>query len=63
MKVAVESGYKCVSSGGSNATAIEKFGNYRYSFGHTQSRNFKEYAELYNINPEHVLYGRYLIFT
>jgi 3-deoxy-D-manno-octulosonate 8-phosphate phosphatase (KDO 8-P phosphatase) len=45
--------------GGSNegVRKIEKFGNYRYSFGHPwQSRNFKEYAELYNINPEHVLY-------
>jgi hypothetical protein len=36
MKVAVESGYVCIISGGSNegVTAIEKFGNYRYSFGH-----------------------------
>jgi hypothetical protein len=33
MKVAVESGYMCIISGSNEgATAIEKFGNYRYSF-------------------------------
>jgi 3-deoxy-D-manno-octulosonate 8-phosphate phosphatase (KDO 8-P phosphatase) len=44
MKVAVESGYNvCIISGGSNegVRLRLKFGNYRYSFGHPDSKTFK----------------------
>jgi 3-deoxy-D-manno-octulosonate 8-phosphate phosphatase (KDO 8-P phosphatase) len=59
MKAAVESGYNvCIISGGSNegATAIEKFGNYRYSFGHPDKVETLRNMLNCIINPEHVLY-------
>jgi 3-deoxy-D-manno-octulosonate 8-phosphate phosphatase (KDO 8-P phosphatase) len=58
MKAAVESGYKCVISGGSNGERIRlrNLGSNRYPFGDPDKVETFEYIELYNINPEQVLY-------
>ena len=61
MKAALESGYKiCIISGGKNEgvrTRLQNLGItdiYMSSFDKVET--FKEYAELYNILPENVLY-------
>lgn len=61
MKAAVESGYNvCVISGGSNEGVRIRLRNLGITDIHLAAPNkvqtFQEYTELYNINPEHVLY-------
>jgi 3-deoxy-D-manno-octulosonate 8-phosphate phosphatase (KDO 8-P phosphatase) len=62
MKVAVESGYNvCIISGGNEGVRLRlrNLGITDIHLGTPDKvETFKEYAELYNINPEHVLYGR-----
>jgi 3-deoxy-D-manno-octulosonate 8-phosphate phosphatase (KDO 8-P phosphatase) len=61
MKAAVESGYKvCIISGGSNEGVRVRLRNLGITDIHLGTpdkvETFKEYTELYSINPEHVLY-------
>lgn len=61
MKAAVESGYHvCIISGGSNEGVRIRLKNLGIKDIHLacpdKVQNFKEYTELYNIKPEHVLY-------
>ncbi|MEZ7499434.1 HAD-IIIA family hydrolase [Flavobacterium sp. Arc3] len=61
MKAAVESGYNvCVISGGSNEGVRVRLRNLGVTDIHLGTpdkvETFKEYTELYNINPEQVLY-------
>ena len=61
MKAAVESGYNvCIISGGSNEGVRLRLRNLGITDIHLGTpdkvETFKEYAELYSINPEHVLY-------
>ena len=61
LKAAVESGYHvCIISGGSNEGVRVRLRNLGIKDIHLGSpdkvKTFKEYAELYNINPEQVLY-------
>lgn len=61
MKAALESGYNvCIISGGSNEGVRIRLRNLGIHDIHLASPNkvetFKEYIELYNINPESVLY-------
>jgi 3-deoxy-D-manno-octulosonate 8-phosphate phosphatase (KDO 8-P phosphatase) len=61
MKAAVESGYNvCVISGGSNEGVRVRLRNLGITDIHLGTpdkvETFKEYIELYNINPEQVLY-------
>lgn len=61
MKAAIESGYNvCIISGGSNEGVRIRLRNLGISEIHLGSSDkvatFKEYTEIYNINPEHVLY-------
>jgi 3-deoxy-D-manno-octulosonate 8-phosphate phosphatase (KDO 8-P phosphatase) len=61
MKAAVESGYNvCIISGGSNEgvrVRLRKLGITDIHLGTPDKvETFKEYTELYSINPEHVLY-------
>ena len=61
MKAAVESGYNvCVISGGSNEGVRLRLRNLGVTDIHLGTpdkvETFKEYIELYNINPEQVLY-------
>ena len=61
MKAAIESGYNvCIISGGSNEGVRIRLQNLGIKDIHLASsdkvKTFKEYTELYNINPEHVLY-------
>lgn len=61
MKAAVESGYHvCIISGGSNEGVRVRLRNLGITDIHLAAHNkvetFKEYTELYNINPAHVLY-------
>ena len=61
MKAAVESGYNvCVISGGSNEGVRVRLRNLGVTDIHLGTpdkvETFKEYIELYNINPEQVLY-------
>ena len=61
MKAAIESGYNvCIISGGSNEGVRIRLQNLGIKDIHLASSNkvktFKEYTELHNINPEHVLY-------
>lgn len=61
MKAAIESGYNvCIISGGSNEGVRIRLTNLGITEIHLGSsdkvKTFKEYNELYNINPEHVLY-------
>jgi len=61
MKAAVESGYNvCVISGGSNEGVRIRLRNLGITDIHLGTpdkvETFKEYTELYNINPEQVLY-------
>ena len=61
MKAAIESGYNvCIISGGSNEGVRIRLKNLGINDIHLASPDkvatFNEYAALYNINPEHVLY-------
>lgn len=61
MKAAIESGYNvCIISGGSNEGVRIRLRNLGITDIHLAAPNkvetFKEYVELYQINPEHVLY-------
>lgn len=61
MKAAIECGYNvCIISGGSNEGVRIRLTNLGITEIHLGSsdkvKTFKEYNELYNINPEHVLY-------
>lgn len=61
MKAAIESGYNvCIISGGNNEGVRIRLRNLGITDIHLASPNkvetFKEYTELYNINPEKVLY-------
>ena len=61
MKAAIESGYHvCIISGGKNEGVRIRLRNLGITDIHLGSSDkvetFKEYIELYNINPEHVLY-------
>ncbi|MFT3796061.1 KdsC family phosphatase [Flavobacterium sp.] len=61
MKAAVESGYHvCIISGGSNEGVRIRLRNLGITDIHLAAPNkvdtFREYIELYNINPEQVLY-------
>ena len=61
MKAAVESGYNvCIISGGSNEGVRVRLRNLGITDIHLGTpdkvETFKEYTELYNINPEQVLY-------
>jgi 3-deoxy-D-manno-octulosonate 8-phosphate phosphatase (KDO 8-P phosphatase) len=61
MKAAIESGYTiCIISGGNNEGVRIRLKNLGITDIHLASPDkvatFKEYTELYNINPEHVLY-------
>lgn len=61
MKAAVESGYNvCIISGGSNEGVRIRLKNLGINDIHLSSpdkvKTFKEYTELYNINPSQVLY-------
>lgn len=61
MKAAIESGYNvCIISGGSNEGVRIRLQNLGITDIHLGSsdkvKTFKEYTDLYNINPEHVLY-------
>lgn len=61
MKAAIESGYHlCIISGGNNEGVRIRLKNLGITDVHLASPDkvatFKEYTELYNINPEHVLY-------
>lgn len=61
MKAAIESGYAiCIISGGNNEGVRIRLKNLGITDIHLASpdkvKTFKEYIELYNINPEHVLY-------
>ena len=61
MKAAVESGYHvCIISGGSNEGVRIRLRNLGITDIHLAAPNkvetFKEYVDLYNIKPEHVLY-------
>jgi 3-deoxy-D-manno-octulosonate 8-phosphate phosphatase (KDO 8-P phosphatase) len=58
----------CIISGGSNEGVrlrLRNLGITDIHLGTPKVETFKEYAELYNINPEHVLYMEmiFLIFT
>ena len=60
MKAAIESGYNvCIISGGNNEGVRIRLRNLGITDIHLASpdkvETFKEYIELYNINPEHVL--------
>ncbi len=61
MKAAIESGYNlCIISGGSNdgvRIRIQNLGIKDIYLGSSDKvKTFQEYAEMYNINPEQVLY-------
>ena len=61
MKAAIESGYAiCIISGGNNEGVRIRLKNLGITDIHLASPDkvatFKEYTELYKINPEHVLY-------
>lgn len=61
MKAAIESGYNvCIISGGYNEGVRIRLQNLGIKDIHLASPDkvatFKEYTELYNINPEHILY-------
>jgi len=61
MKAAIESGYNvCIISGGSNEGVRIRLRNLGITDIHLGTPDkvttFKEYVELYNINPENVLY-------
>jgi 3-deoxy-D-manno-octulosonate 8-phosphate phosphatase (KDO 8-P phosphatase) len=61
MKAAVESGYHvCIISGGSNEgvrTRLKNLGITDIYLGTPNKvKTFKEYCDIYSINPEHVLY-------
>ena len=61
MKAAIESGYNvCIISGGSNEGVRIRLQNLGITDIHLGSsdkvKTFREYTDLYNINPEHVLY-------
>jgi 3-deoxy-D-manno-octulosonate 8-phosphate phosphatase (KDO 8-P phosphatase) len=61
MKAAIESGYNvCIISGGTNEGVRIRLRNLGITDIHLASpdkvETFKEYTELYTINPEHVLY-------
>lgn len=61
MKAALESGYNvCIISGGNNEGVRIRLQNLGITDIHLASPNkvetFKEYVELYQINPQHVLY-------
>ena len=61
MKAAVESGYNvCIISGGSNEGVRVRLRNLGITDIHLGTPNkvekFKEYTDVYTINPEHVLY-------
>lgn len=61
MKAAIESGYNvCIISGGNNEGVRIRLKNLGITDIHLAAPNkvetFKEYIELYNIKPEHVLY-------
>lgn len=61
MKAAIESGYNvCIISGGSNEGVRIRLQNLGITDIHLGSsdkvKTFREYKDLYNINPEHVLY-------
>ncbi|OAB29413.1 KdsC family phosphatase [Flavobacterium fryxellicola] len=61
MKAAVESGYNvCIISGGSNEGVRVRLRNLGITDIHLGTSNkvetFDEYTDVYNINPEHVLY-------
>lgn len=61
MKAALESGYHvCIISGGSNEGVRIRLRNLGitdiYLASHDKVETFKEYSELYGINPETVLY-------
>ena len=61
MKAAIESGYNvCIISGGSNEGVRIRLQNLGITEIHLGSsdkvKTFREYTDLYNINPEHVLY-------
>ncbi len=61
MKAAIESGYNvCIISGGNNEGIRIRLKNLGITDIHLAAPNkvetFKEYIELYHINPEHVLY-------
>ena len=61
MKAAIESGYNvCIISGGNNDGVRIRLKNLGINDIHLASPDkvatFNEYAALYNINPEHVLY-------
>ena len=61
MKAAVESGYNvCIISGGSNEGVRVRLRNLGITVIHLGTQNkvetFKEYTDVYTINPEHVLY-------
>jgi len=61
MKAAIESGYKvCIISGGNNEGVRIRLRNLGitdiYLGSPDKVETFKEYCEIYQINPEHVLY-------
>ncbi|PZX94494.1 3-deoxy-D-manno-octulosonate 8-phosphate phosphatase [Flavobacterium aquariorum] len=61
MKAAIESGYHvCIISGGSNEGVRVRLGNLGITDIHLGTpdkvETFKEYTDVYGINPEHVLY-------
>ena len=61
MKAAIESGYNvCIISGGSNEGVRIRLQNLGitdiYLGSSDKVKTFREYTDLYNINPEHVLY-------
>lgn len=61
MKAAIESGYNvCIISGGSNEGVRIRLRNLGITDIHLASPNkvetFKEYIDIYNIDPQHVLY-------
>jgi 3-deoxy-D-manno-octulosonate 8-phosphate phosphatase (KDO 8-P phosphatase) len=61
LKAAIESGYNvCIISGGSNEGVRIRLRNLGiqdiYLSASNKAATFKEYTELYHINPEHVLY-------
>ncbi len=61
MKAAIESGYNvCIISGGSNEGVRIRLRNLGITDIHLASPNkvetFKEYIDVYNIDPQHVLY-------
>lgn len=61
MKAAIESGYNvCIISGGSNEGVRIRLQNLGITDIHLGSsdkvKTFREYTDLYNINPDHVLY-------